>query len=101
MTEPSVVSLGERDNVVIAVRPLSPETVVSVPGIGDLMVRDEIPFGHKLAVTLIPDGGKVVKYDEVIGLANADIPAGSHVHIHNVLSARLPGTARLEKTAES
>ena len=99
MTEPSVLTVGEQDNVVIAVLGLSPGTLVAIPGIGDLMVLDEIPFGHKLAVTLIPDGREVVKYDEVIGVATSDIPAGSHVHVHNVVSARLPGPARPQKVA--
>jgi altronate dehydratase len=99
MTEPSVISVGEGDNVVIAVRALSPGGLVVVPGVGDLTVRDKIPFGHKLAVTLIPAGGAVVKYDEVIGVASADIPAGSHVHVHNVVSARLPGPTRPREVA--
>ena|SRR6202035_3604494 len=101
MTKPSVVSVGERDNVVVAVRDLPLGALVVVPGIGDLTVRNEIPFGHKLAVTPIPAGGEVVKYGEVIGVASTDIVAGSHVHVHNVVSARLPGPAERRKVARS
>jgi len=35
----------------------------------------------------------VYKYGEVIGIAIRAIPVGAHVHVHNVLSARLPGDA--------
>ena len=101
MTEPLVLRVGERDNVVIAARDLPPGTPVAIPGSGDVIVRDQIPFGHKLAVTVIPGGGEIIKYDEVIGLASTDIPAGSHVHVHNVVSARLPGSAEAQKLARS
>jgi hypothetical protein len=36
-------------------------------------------------------GDSVVKYGEVIGRATSAIAAGRHVHVHNVVSARLPG----------
>jgi len=43
-----------------------------------------IPFGHKVALRDIPAGAAVVKYGVVIGRASSDIPAGTHVHVHNV-----------------
>ncbi len=43
-----------------------------------------IPFGHKAALRDIPAGAAVVKYGVVIGHASSDIPAGAHVHVHNV-----------------
>jgi altronate dehydratase len=92
MSAPPILSLGERDNVVVAVRPLAPGQVVETPDGERVTVRDPIPFGHKLAVRAIPNGEEVIKYDEVIGLACADIPPGAHVHVENVVSARLPGT---------
>ena len=47
-----------------------------------------IPMYHKIAVRDIPAGEPVVKYGEHIGIAAVDIPAGSHVHVHNVRNHR-------------
>ena len=62
-------------------------------GTARVTLTDAIPMGHKFALAAIPLDGHVLKYGEVIGVAIRDIPAGGHVHVHNVLSARLPGDA--------
>ena len=49
-----------------------------------ITTRDAIPLGHKVALRDIVNGDDVIKYGEVIGMAVADIPAGSHLHTHNV-----------------
>lgn len=43
-----------------------------------------IPPFHKIAARQIPRGEPVCKYGEIIGIAKTDIPAGAHVHTHNV-----------------
>ncbi|RKN84791.1 UxaA family hydrolase [Paenibacillus ginsengarvi] len=55
---------------------------------GSLSAAEPIPFGHKVAITGIPEGGKVRKYGEVIGQAVQSIAAGHHVHVHNVEGIR-------------
>jgi altronate dehydratase small subunit len=52
-------------------------------------VRDFVPFGHKFALADIAAGAPVVKYGAVMGTATADIPAGAHVHTHNVVGNRV------------
>jgi altronate dehydratase len=54
----------------------------------DIVVRDPIPRGHKVAIHDVAAGAAVVKYGSPIGTATADIPAGAHVHTHNVASGR-------------
>jgi altronate hydrolase len=49
-----------------------------------LTVQGRVGLGHKLAVRPIRAGETVLKYGQTIGFAAADIPAGAHVHIHNV-----------------
>lgn len=44
---------------------------------------DAIPLGHKVALRDIAQGADVIKYGEIIGRASANIPAGSHLHVHN------------------
>jgi ribosomal protein L2 len=88
-----VIVLDATDNVSIALVDLDVgETVQS--GQGSVPVREPIPSGHKLALTEIPLGGPIIKYGEVIGLASSPILQGSHVHVHNVTSGRLPGPDR-------
>jgi len=47
-----------------------------------------IPYGHKIAVLPISKGATIFKYGESIGIADTDITAGEHVHVHNLKSTR-------------
>ena len=47
-----------------------------------------IPYGHKIAVFPISKGATIFKYGESIGIADADITVGEHVHVHNLNSTR-------------
>ena len=49
---------------------------------------DDIPLGHKVALSDIKDGDTIVKYDNDIGKAIADIAKGGHAHVHNVKTKR-------------
>ena len=72
-----------RDNVAVALRPLRAGETVEAGGVR-LTLADDIPAGHKAALADIPEGGHVIKYGFPIGYAKAPIPAGSHVHVHNL-----------------
>lgn len=48
----------------------------------------DIPLGHKIALTSIAQGATVTKYGELIGKAMAAIKPGEYVHTHNLKSAR-------------
>lgn len=79
------------DHVATAIRDIAAgETIQYVlDGKGQSIVAAEpIPFGHKIAIADIPEGGKVRKYGEVIGQAAKPIAAGYHVHVHNVEGIR-------------
>lgn len=54
----------------------------------EVTLVENIPLGHKVALKDIKKGEKVVEYGEVIGVAIDDIPAGAHVHTHNIKSLR-------------
>lgn len=77
------VHMRPEDNVAIAARPLGKGTAVQVNG-STLTVADAIGLGHKVALRDIGKGAAVYKYGQIIGFASRDIPAGSHVHVHNV-----------------
>lgn len=48
---------------------------------------EEIPQYHKMAVTDIGKGQRILKYGAQIGEATQEIAAGSWVHTHNLQSA--------------
>ena len=97
MSTGKVITITERDNVATALEALSPGQTLEIAG-REIVVRDAIGSGHKIALTRIPIGAAIVKYGSPIGTATVDIEAGSHVHTHNVASAR--GRGDLSKGSE-
>ena len=85
------IALRDSDNVATALRDLAAHEEIVV-GILErtfaVRLRQAIPFGHKLALTDIPQGANVVKYGEIMGRATQAIPSGAHAHIHNIESLR-------------
>jgi hypothetical protein len=98
--------ISERDNVATALQPLEDGLVLDLGGIV-VTVRGAIPPGHKIALRPIGAGEPVIKYGSPIGLATADIAAGTHVHTHNVSSSRgrgdldLPDAPRLAEPPDT
>ena len=86
------IRLDARDNVAVATDALAAGEEVAIEG-GSVTLGEPIPVGHKFALAAIEVDAPVYKYGEVIGIAIRPIPVGAHVHVHNVLSARLPGDA--------
>ncbi len=78
------------DNVAVALVELRPGDVVEL-GSRRVAIAQPIPTGHKLALAEIAEGEAILKYNEVIGRATSTIGVGDHVHVHNVVSDRLPG----------
>jgi altronate dehydratase small subunit len=54
----------------------------------NIVVRERIPFGHKLALKQIGRGEPVFKYGQRIGVAASDIVPGDLVHVHNLSGER-------------
>src|SRR5260370_36444899 len=77
------VHLRPEDNVAVAARNLAAGTEVRSNG-RTLMLAGRIGLGHKLALCDIKKGEAITKYGQIIGFAGQDIPAGGHVHVHNV-----------------
>ncbi len=81
----SYMKIHPGDNVAVAIESLKKDMAVSLDG-AEVKLLQDIPAGHKFAVRDIANGGAVIKYGFSIGHAKADIPAGGHVHTHNVAS---------------
>lgn len=81
--------VGDDDNCVTLTEAASEGDEVSFLMDGAAQVvtsRGHIPIWHKMAVSTVKKGGKVLKYGAVIGIAKEDIGAGEHVHTHNIRS---------------
>ncbi|MDR2179706.1 MAG: UxaA family hydrolase [Synergistaceae bacterium] len=89
----------DRDDVAVALRLLEKGERAAVQGEKSTMtveVVQEIPRGHKVALRNISRGEPVFKYGAPIGTASAEIPAGSHVHVHNLEGNRGRGDKQKE-----
>ena len=77
-SEKLTVKLNNNDNVATALREI---------GVGEatqnLESINKIPKGHKIALRKINKGEKIIKYDQLIGVASKEILAGDHVHVEN------------------
>ena len=56
--------------------------------LGRLLVLEDIPLGHKVAMRDIAAGKEIVKYGRSIGQATQDIARGTWVHTHNLKTTR-------------
>ena len=79
MAPPPVIRLHPDDSVVIARASLLPGAPIG----DNLVARQRVPAGHKVAVRAIAAGEAIRRYGQIIGFASAPIGAGEHVHVHN------------------
>lgn len=77
------IKIHPDDMVAVALKPLSRGTVLDVDG-QSVTLTEDIPQGHKFALTEIREGQAVIKYGCSIGIAKEPIQPGSWVHVHNV-----------------
>ncbi|MDI7775014.1 altronate dehydratase family protein [Asticcacaulis sp. EMRT-3] len=80
------IRVDSADQVAVALSDLTAGETVRLGGL-ELVLRDDIPKGHKLALVPIRSGEAVSKYGFRIGLATTDIAPGQHVHNHNLKTA--------------
>ncbi|OCG47181.1 altronate hydrolase [Gilliamella sp. Choc5-1] len=81
------IKINDNDNVIIALEPLHQgDIIISEPLVTQhqIIVLQDIPSGHKIAIKPIEQGENIVKYGFPIGHATQAIKIGEHVHTHNV-----------------
>jgi altronate dehydratase small subunit len=97
MATKRAVILHTVDTVANVVEPVeSGDTVDARIGsnVTSIQAVEGIPFGFKVALADVPQGGDVRKYGEVIGRASQPICVGQLVHVHNLEGARGRGDLR-------
>jgi len=53
-----------------------------------MTAAQDIPLGHKIALTDMKAGDTVIKYGVDIGKVVKDMKAGEHAHVHNIKTKR-------------
>jgi (2R)-sulfolactate sulfo-lyase subunit alpha len=56
--------------------------------VGSLVVSQDIPLGHKVAMRDLALDKHVIEYGRPIGRATQAIARGQHVHVHNIRTMR-------------
>lgn len=71
------------DKVAVALRPLAAGSILNVDG-EEIILREDIPQGHKFALRDIQAQEPVIKYGASIGVAKEEIRQGAWIHTHNM-----------------
>jgi galactarate dehydratase len=76
--KPIIIKIANEDNVAVVANQdgLKEGTVIN----GGIKLYQDVPAGHKVALTDIPESAKVIRYGQVIGYANKNINQGELVN---------------------
>ena len=83
------ILLNVRDDVATALADLTAGESISVSlddVSSEVVLRENIQFGHKVALRDIAKGEDILKYGLPIGQSLTEIQAGEWVHVHNCRS---------------
>ena len=83
-----MLKVHEHDNVAVTLSDVSKGLTNSE---FNIVLQQDVPRGHKVALQDIAKGEPIVKYGFPIGVASCSIASGEHVHSHN-LKTSLDGT---------
>ena len=90
MTNTDIIIHDEKDNVgVIVIDKVIPEQnydcwIMENDKSAKIQAKNEIPLGHKIAMSDLNEGDTIIKYGHDIGKVVKSIKKGEHVHVHNV-----------------
>jgi altronate hydrolase len=87
-----ILQLDPRDTVAVALNALQAGCRLRCSG-EELLIKQDIPAAHKVALRPIKAGQPIIKYGSPIGVAKSAIEAGCWVHSHNLQSG-LQGTVK-------
>ena len=90
----NLITLHQNDN--IAVAPMSIPANQEIKS--NLVSKNYIPFGHKIALTKINRNDFIYKYGQIIGIASKDIFEGEHVHSHNLAFSEFERKFKIKET---
>lgn len=91
---PHLLAHNPKDNVAVAVvEGLKAGTrafgvITETDTAFEIEVHDDIPIGHKVALSDLTEGATVIKYGQDVGRIVAPVAKGRHVHTHNMKTKR-------------
>ncbi|MCI9175572.1 MAG: altronate dehydratase [Lachnospiraceae bacterium] len=77
------IKIHPGDKAAVALQPLPIHQSLMVDG-QEIILKEDIPQGHKFALCHISKGEQVIKYGAPIGIATCEIEKGSWIHTHNM-----------------
>ena len=77
----TAIRLNSCDNVLVALKEIETGTVLPE---SNVVAREIVPPGYKVAIQDIAKGDAILKYNVTVGFAKSDLPAGTMLHNHNV-----------------
>ena len=83
------IRIHPSDNVAVALEPLSSGTVIALPD-GSVILKEDVPTGHKIALVDLSEGDNVIKYGYPVGHVTRDAAAGTCID-HNCIKTNLEG----------
>jgi altronate hydrolase len=78
------IRLHPADHVVTALRPWAAGETLELEDGGKLVLKEDVPRGHKILTRPVEKDGDVLKFGHPIGKAKADLAPGVWVHTHNL-----------------
>jgi len=86
----NLIRIRPSDNVGVAVRAIKAGDAVRIAQGFSVPAREDVPYGHKVALERIGAGQPILKYGECVGHASREIEPGEVVHTHNVEPLPMP-----------
>lgn len=80
----SYVQINKKDNVIIALKNLEAGCIIQIDNEQNLVLKNNVNQGHKIAIRDIKYGENIIKYGVAIGHALNNIECGEHIHTHNL-----------------
>ena len=90
MSHPDLIIHDEKDNVGVVVIETTKKGqdcnawIMENDKTEKVPYTNEVPLGHKIAMTDLNEGDTILKYGHDIGKVVKLIKKGEHVHVHNV-----------------
>lgn len=84
-----LIQIHPLDNVLIVRQSIAAGDKEMIGGV-EIIFSRSIGLGHKIAAVHLNTGDKIIKYGVPIGSAIMDLPAGAHIHLHNMKSDYIP-----------
>ncbi len=81
------LKINPRDNVAVVLAAVKAGDNVEIATAAETLIlaaKEDIAFGHKIALTEVGVGRAVIKYGEEIGQAKVTIRSGEWIHLHNL-----------------